>query len=290
MPLAPLDQVSINHLQLGAESSEAGRAPLVFVHGLATSLAFWMPTVQHLAEDRPMVLFDLRGHGRSTMPAGGYTPARMADDLEDLLDRLRIPSAVVVGHSFGGSVALHFACRRPERVSRLILADARLRLLQPRQSPSDWPHWATLQERLERLGIVVGEDEPEGGYRILTEMARLQVRAIDTQETIPRWLAGFYGGGTSTYAAARWLELLETTSAWRDITGPESISEEDLRGLEMPTLAVYGEISPVLPTAEALRALWPRLVFRSVPGAGHFFPLSQAALFAGLMHEFLEGP
>lgn len=289
MPLARLGPVSINYLRIEA-AAPAARAPLVFVHGLATSLAFWMPTVQQLAEDRAAVLLDLRGHGRSSMPPDGYTPARMADDLKGLLDLLEIPTAVLVGHSFGGSVALHFACRHPERVSRLILADARLRLLQPRQSPSDWPHWATLKERLERLGISVADHEAEGGYRILTEMARLQVRATGTQEAIPRWLSGFYGGGTSSYAAGRWLELLDTTTAWQDITGPESITGDDLRALLKPTLAVYGEISPVIPTADALRGIWPHLVYRTVPGAGHFFPLSQAAFFGKLVHEFLEAP
>jgi pimeloyl-ACP methyl ester carboxylesterase len=288
MPMADLGSVSIHYLRLGSDPGRGGEAPLVFVHGLATSLAFWMPAVQHLGEARPALLYDLRGHGRSSMPPRGYTPGRMAEDLKHLLDRLEIASAVVVGHSFGGSVALHLACQHPDRVRRLILADARLRGLQPRQAPRDWPHWPSLKDRLVRLGLDVHEDEKEGGYRILTEMARLQMRAAGGHEAIPQWLAGFFGGGTSTYAARRWLHLLDATTAWEDICRPETIERADLRALVKPTLAVYGELSPVLPTARALAEIWPHMILRIIPEAGHFFPMGQAERFARQMTEFLE--
>ena len=78
---------------------------IVMIHGLASSFAFWMPASQVVASRYRVLLYDQRGHGRSSMPRNGYTPSRMAEDLQCLLDHLAVECAVIVGHSFGGSVA-----------------------------------------------------------------------------------------------------------------------------------------------------------------------------------------
>src|SRR5207248_1905261 len=74
-----------------------------------------------------VVLYDLRGHGRSERPAVGYTLADMVDDLGALLDALAIAEPVaLVGNSFGGLLALAFASRHPQRVERVVLIDGHL--------------------------------------------------------------------------------------------------------------------------------------------------------------------
>ena len=126
MPRAILSQATINYTKLGSWTE--GRQPLVFVHGLASSSGFWFLAAELLGRSSPVVLFDLRGHGRSSIPAIGYCIADHAGDVIELLDYLAISSAVLIGHSFGGAVALQAALRRPERFSHLALADTRLRL------------------------------------------------------------------------------------------------------------------------------------------------------------------
>src|SRR5262245_39122655 len=101
-----------------------GKGPnLVLVHGLMGNLAFWYPTaVAKLASDYRVTTLDLRGHGYSGMPSANYTTLDLAGDLKALFDHLRIECAHLVGHSYGGAVALHFAVLQPQRVTSLTLA------------------------------------------------------------------------------------------------------------------------------------------------------------------------
>ena len=102
----------------------SGGLPVLFVHSLAGSHRHWRKQLRHLREDRRAVALDLPGHGdagpcpeeRSALEAGGAAVIRVADELE--LGRF-----VLVGHSFGGGVALTAAGRIPGRVAGLLLAD-----------------------------------------------------------------------------------------------------------------------------------------------------------------------
>lgn len=73
------------------------------------------------------VLVDLFGHGYSDRPENfGYTLEEHADTVAQVLDHLSLKGCGVFGHSMGGSVAITLAARRPDLVSRLILAEANL--------------------------------------------------------------------------------------------------------------------------------------------------------------------
>ena len=118
---------------------QVGEGPdVVLVHGLATNRAFWyLHALQTLKDDCRVTIFDLRGHGYSSMPDNGYTSADMADDLAALMDHLRIEDAVLAGHSFGGVVGLQYGTRHQERVKGLVVADSRVHSLQPTQRLAD---------------------------------------------------------------------------------------------------------------------------------------------------------
>lgn len=96
MPTACLKTVDLHYLQLGEQNSQNSfPSDLVMVHGLAASLGFWSYTASVLAQTNRVTLFDLRGHGRSSMPQSGYTPRQMAEDLKELLDYLGDRKSVV---------------------------------------------------------------------------------------------------------------------------------------------------------------------------------------------------
>src|SRR5262245_8041617 len=111
MPFLDLPDVRLNYACLEpSDPRGCGREPVVLIHGLASSLAFWYFRIApDLARQHRVVMLDLRGHGRSSMPATGYAGAAMAADLHALLDHLAVERAHVIGHSFGGNVALQFA-------------------------------------------------------------------------------------------------------------------------------------------------------------------------------------
>ncbi len=100
-----------------------GEGPaLVFLHGLGGSSATWRQVMGLVGGAARVIAPDLLGHGGSDAPGSGdYSPAGHATWLRDLLRAVGVDSATVVGHSFGGGVALQYAHQYPERVERLVL-------------------------------------------------------------------------------------------------------------------------------------------------------------------------
>jgi 3-oxoadipate enol-lactonase len=80
------------------------------------------PVIEPFAERHRVIVPDLRGAGHSRHLPGPYTVTQQATDLADLLDRLKIESATVLGYSHGGAVAQQFALDHPQRCERLVLA------------------------------------------------------------------------------------------------------------------------------------------------------------------------
>lgn len=107
--------------------------PCLFLHG---GPGYWSYSFEHFAghlfeNDFEMVYLDQRGCGRSNHAnQNDYSLDRLILDLEDVRRRLGIDEWVVMGHSFGGTLAVHYAYRFPERVKGLILSNCTVNLLE----------------------------------------------------------------------------------------------------------------------------------------------------------------
>jgi pimeloyl-ACP methyl ester carboxylesterase len=121
--MVPLPGGDIHIVTSGTPSPDA----LVLIHGLAGSTAWWDPVMPAL-RDRYVVRVDLLGHGESAKPDTGYSMADQAARIGEVLDRLGVRHAVVVGHSTGGYVATSLAEQRHGLVSALGLIDTGARL------------------------------------------------------------------------------------------------------------------------------------------------------------------
>ncbi|WP_327743448.1 alpha/beta hydrolase [Streptomyces europaeiscabiei] len=97
--------------------------PLLLVHGWGGDGREWSAHAEALADRFWVIVPDLRGHGRSGVPAEGNTPVEMADDLAALLRHLGTGPAITVGHSMGGQVANLLAVRHPELVGSVVALD-----------------------------------------------------------------------------------------------------------------------------------------------------------------------
>ncbi len=102
---------------------EPAAPPIVLLHGLGVAGTVWQAFARRLAPRYAAVAPDLRGHGSSDAPPGGYAPADYARDLVGLFDGFVEPPAPLLGHSLGSLVALALADLRPDLVSALVLVD-----------------------------------------------------------------------------------------------------------------------------------------------------------------------
>lgn len=274
MPVAVVNGVRLNFVQM--DDGEPGdREHLVMVHGLATNLAFWyFQYAAQLAKTFRVTLFDLRGHGRSEMPASGYGPAVLAVDLAGLMDHLKIGKAHFLAHSFGGVVTLNFACIHPQRVQSLVLADSHISAVRHVETQREWAYGQSIQPILDRYGLALDTKDAYFGYKLLTRVAEWQMRGL----TVPGELAEVVSplmGKTGSRTAAQWLRLMDSTTAQAEMMGDDGLSLDRLRTLHFPILAMYGDHSQARLTGSELLEVWPHAEFRLVRDAGHFFPASR---------------
>jgi pimeloyl-ACP methyl ester carboxylesterase len=126
-PVTPSDGIVRREIRLHGRRvtylDAGGEGPvLVFLHGLGGSSATWRQVMALVGGAARVIAPDLLGHGGSDAPGSGdYSPAGHATWVRDLLRALDVTSATIVGHSFGGGVALQYAHQYPERVERLVL-------------------------------------------------------------------------------------------------------------------------------------------------------------------------
>jgi pimeloyl-ACP methyl ester carboxylesterase len=98
--------------------------PLVLVHGLGGAASNWVALAPLLLPGRRVLVPELPGHGGSEALPAAPNLNVFADRLAELVAREGVAPAPVVGHSLGGAIALRLAIRRPDSVSRLVLAAA----------------------------------------------------------------------------------------------------------------------------------------------------------------------
>lgn len=115
------DSVKIHFEVLGAPSI---RPPLLLIHGFPLTSRLWSLVAPALMAHGQVILVDLRGFGKSAVPAGPYTMERYAKDMAELLQSLDIKHVLAVGHSMGGYIALAMAELFPALVTGLGLVNS----------------------------------------------------------------------------------------------------------------------------------------------------------------------
>ena len=252
MPRILSGGVGLNVALLGPAQSTP---PVVMLHGLLVgNLATWYLTcAPGLARTRRVVTWDLRGHGLSDRPPTGYDLPTMAGDLSAVLDAVSPDGpADLVGHSYGALVALHLALAAPDRVRRLALVEAPL----SRGDVAALTGWATVpaDQLAAALPAALQADLDRGGRR-----AR-------------RLLQGLAA-------------LVGETSVLADVAAFPGVSDQALRRLSCPLLALYGTRSACRPEAARLRRLLPDATVLEIEG-GHYLPLESTAAVAAALERW----
>lgn len=222
-----------------------GRGPaLVLLHGFASSIYTWAEVIPALADDHDVVAVDLPGFGGSDIRPD-LSPSFYPATVLDLMDRLGIARAALVGNSLGGGVAVALAARHPERVRRLVLLDAAGFNLAPARRP-----WMLrligarpVAAALERLPL----------RRALVAVSLRQVfydqRRV-TSERVEEYLAPLARPG----AVTAFQSILAGDAAFGL---PQLVAE-----VRVPTLIIWGRQDRWIPVADADRFA------SAIPGSG----------------------
>lgn len=257
--------VRFNVLRMGR-----GEAVVVFVHGLPLDnhSSFFMTLAPEVAKYARVVLYDLRGHGRSEQPPTGYSGTDMAADLAAIVDALGESRVIVVGHSFGGYVALRYTVEHPERVQGLVLLDAQSGV-------------AEIGARIGASMALEGEARDRKIKEVFGEwLARHAARGHVDLDAIDLDDLDADGRATAKFAKRltrrRRSPMVETarrlrdeTTFVRDLTATAPIDDATLARISCPVLALYGEVSDLRPEGERLARLMPHCRLVIVPGCAH---------------------
>ena len=256
------------------------------IHGLGANLGFWYAgAAQWFTKFGRVTLYDLPGHGNSDMPLSGYTPGQLAFGLGELLDHLNLDRVHLVAHSFGGLVALSFALQQPDRVKSIVLADVRLWEVEPPSVGAGQSKWL---QRMRDAGLRLDDPHMDLSVQVLVELARHRLEDPDPGSKLFTALPGARSLFRGRRAARRWLQLVETTHAYEEVTSSDGLSASDLPNIDQPILAAYGEMSLRKRSARTLERLCRHCELHLIPGAGHFFPLTRPRLFANVALKFLR--
>ncbi|WP_329125735.1 alpha/beta fold hydrolase [Streptomyces sp. NBC_01465] len=258
----------------------AGEGPAVLlVHGIGDSSATWSRLVGPLARHHTVIAPDLLGHGHSDKPRADYSVAAYANGVRDLLGVLGIDRVTLVGHSFGGGVAMQFAYQFPERVDRLVLVSTGGvgRQVTPVLRAATLPG-ADLVMSLLKLP----------GSRL---QVRLAVRALQLLDTglgldAPD-LIGLVDALPDARSRSAFTRTLRAVVDWRG----QVVTMLDRCYLTqgIPTLLVWGARDSVLPVRHAHTAYeaMPGSRLAVFQGAGHFPHHSEPDRFQALIEEFI---
>jgi len=260
---------------------DSGNGPAVlFIHGLTGSHRNWAQLVEKLNTDHRVLAPDLFGHGASEKLMGDYSLGAHAATLRDLLDRLEIDRITLVGHSFGGGIAMQFCYLFPERVEHLVLvASGELgRAVSPLLRATTVPGAGWILPVI-ASGWVRGRVETVG--RALT--SRGWRASSDTTE--------IWRGFTSLADADSRRAFLATTRSVIDPGGQTVTAHDHLpMAIEVPTLIVWGTRDRMIPAWHATTAHEVISDSRVVlfEGAGHFPHLDQPEQVAQLLSDFIR--
>lgn len=271
MPMVDLNGLRFHYQQRGRG------ADVILIHAVTSNLSVWLfgSLMDVLAGDFRVTAYDLRGHGASDAPVSNYTSADMAEDLQNLHSALKLGPALLVGHSFGGVIAMHAALLYADMVRGVILSDPffpGLAHLEP--NLADMANWRELRDALVEVGANLGRGLDFARlFEVVAALSPQQKERFSKKMGEPslRWLSQ--------------LPRLASTSCGRDVFAPAGLTAEQLRQVRQPVVALYDEHTSFQATRQFLATNLKNVCVEIVPGAQHVAPLQNTDAFVHLVQK-----
>jgi pimeloyl-ACP methyl ester carboxylesterase len=231
--------------------------PLLLTHGYSSTSAMWDGQIEALSKHHTLILWDMRGHGRSDYPddPSAYSEEWTVADIAALLDEVGAASAIVGGLSLGGYMSLAFYRAQPERVRALLIIDTGPGFKKD-DARDAWNKRAhETGDRFEREGLSVlksaSRERADASHRNASGLAR----------------------------AARGM-----------LTQRDARVIESLPGIKVPSLVVVGaDDTPFLAASDYMAAKIPGAKKAVIPAAGHAVNIDQPQAFIEAVLPFLTG-
>jgi len=239
---------------------------ILFVHGFPLSRAIWQPQIEAFTKNYRVIAPDLRGHGESSAPAGVYTMAACAEDLQALIEKRKCGPVVLVGHSMGGYMSFAFYRKFSQSVRALVLFCTR-----------------------------AGADSEEGkiGRENLAQRAEREGAAAVAEQMLPKMLAPATSSSRPDLVEPVRKIMLATSvnglvGSLRGMAARPSALEL-LPKINVPTLVVAGENDLIVPASEseAMANAIPNAELVMIPHAGHLASLENPEAVVAALRAFL---
>lgn len=255
--------LELNYRELASESS---KPPLMMLHGLFGAASNLQLVGRQIARHRPVILPDLRNHGRSPH-ADDVSYQAMSEDVLHLMDALGCDHVDLVGHSMGGKVAMWLALNYPERVNHLIVADI---------SPVTYPNrFQQIIKAMQTVDLDHLGNRQQADDNLAKYLSDAALRGYLLQNLVH--VDGQWSWRINLHQLAGNIECI--------MEFPETSAE-----YAKPVLFLKGEnsdyISPA--TEEELYRLFPLAEISTIENAGHWVYAEQPESFTDMVCNFLS--
>lgn len=236
------------------EAQGKGSRAVVLIHGWTCDHTFWSGQIGALSQKYRVVAIDLPGHGRSA-EAAAYPMSLFARAVDAAMRAERISKAVLMGHSMGGAVVLTFSRMFPEKLEAAVLVDSVM--LESSAAASGvkfYERFVGEQGNAARRKMVEGMFSPASTPAVRDHVLKVMLAAPES-------------------LAVGAMKGMFDPEVWKEGSSP------------VPSLAVVA--NPAQIREAALKARFPNLAYKTLPGTGHFLMMEKPAGFNAIVLEWL---
>lgn len=240
---------------------------IVILHGLLGSSDNWFTLGKQLGEQYKVILLDQRNHGLSEQ-SDVWNYEVMVSDLHEFITESQLQKPIIIGHSMGGKVAMLYAGKYPESLSKLIVVD-----IAPRYYP---PHHQTILEGLHSIPLDTLTSRQEADTILASH-----IPATDTRQFL---LKNLYRKPDNTFA---WRMNLEVITAHIEEVGKAFPADLRYAG---KALFIRGEKSDYITQQDEqdIQTFFPQAKIATVADAGHWVQAEQPQRFMEVLLPFIE--
>lgn len=253
---------------------------LLLLHGLGCDHSTWAPIIESLAKRYTVIAPDLLGHGASDKPRADYSVGGYANGMRDLLTVLGIDRATVLGHSFGGGVAMQFAYQFPERCERLVLVASGG--LGPEVTPAI--RAITTPGFHQAMGLLA---LPGVRHITVTAMRALAATGKRSLRDLAE-AAAIYESFKDPHTRTAIRHVVRAVVDWKGQI--VTIADRAYLTEGMPICVIWGRNDQIIPVRHAgnAAALAPSARVEVIPNAGHFPHKDHPQRFVRIVNDFIR--